>query len=544
MTMLAALAVRAAVVLLATLLAAIVLRRATAATRHRVWTLGVVSVLALPLAAIAVPEWQVLPSIEAPTPIAIESAPTTTADRTPLPSPARAESTSRNDVTFTTASPLDIAHVALTIWAVVALLLLAHIAIGIFGVRRLVRRARPANARVNELLAATEVNARGRRVRVIVSDEIAMPMTWGASPAALLLPVDAVEWSDERIRAVLLHEIAHILRRDWLTHALARIAAAVHWFNPLAWVALRAMTRERERACDDYVLLQGALATDYAGHLLDIARAGHHGLRHAIAPAMARRSELEGRLLSILTPHRLLPSPVAGRVMTLAAIAVTIAIAAASPIAQTLPETQPPQTTAPPRMRHGMSGTEGTDATRVRVLTESLDDVSADVREKAALGLAMTEDRSAIAPLIEALHDSDDQVREKAALGLGFRSESSVIDPLLAALGDSSAQVREKAAIGLGMRRDPRVTDALLKAASDSDAQVREKVILALGLTGDPRATAAIAAAAKDPDAQVREKAVTALTLLKSDSRETQEAIRAGVAGALRLFGDLANPRE
>jgi hypothetical protein len=416
----------------------------------------------------------------------------------------------------------------------------------VVGVRRLARRARPADRRWNDLVAAA-VDDGGRRVRLLVSDEIAMPMTWGSKPALLILPVEALTWSDERARVVLLHEIAHVLRTDWLTHALARLVAALHWFNPLAWVALHAMTRERERACDDYVLLHGTRASDYATHLLDIARAGQPGLRHAIAPAMARRSELEGRLLSILTPHRLQPGPFAGRVMTAIAVATTTAIAAATPAAGRIPD--PPAVTknSPIGARAQLMGTQD-DRTlaeeSVEAMVQDLGDPSADVREDAALGLAMTEDRSAIQPLVDALNDPDEQVREKAALGLSFRSESSVVGPLLAALGDRSAQVREKAAIGLGMRRLPHVTDALIDAAADPSSQVREKVIIALGLTGDPRATPVIVAATKDPDPQVREKAVSALAIQNSGSAEIQEAIRAGVAGALRLFGRQINPEK
>jgi beta-lactamase regulating signal transducer with metallopeptidase domain len=550
MTLFAVLAVRAAVILCATFLAALALRRATAAARHRVWTLGVIGVLALPLASVALPEWQVLPSVEAKFPVAIGTAFRTRTTAAPAP---RSVAPENKVPTPAATSPRDTARLAIAMWALVSCVLVAHIAIGIARVRRLARRARPGDRRWNDLLAATEVNVHGRRVRLLVSDDIAMPMTWGSRPALLIVPAEALAWSDERARVVLLHEIAHVLRADWLTHALARLVAAVHWFNPLAWMALHAMTRERERACDDYVLLHGTRASDYAAHLLDIARAGQTGLRHAIAPAMARRSELEGRLLAILTPHRLQPGPLAGPLMTVIAVATTTVIAAATPMTDTashfdsVPDLPIVSRTSPIGARAVLMGTSDDGSAgreSVKALVQGLEDPSSDIREDAALGLAMTEDRSAIQPLIEALNDPDEQVREKAALGLSFRSESSVIDPLLAALGDPSAQVREKAAIGLGMRRLPRVTDALIAAASDSDSQVREKVIVALGLTGDPRATSVIVAATKDPDAQVREKAVTAVGMLKSGSPQIQEAIRAGVAGALRLLGGRINPEE
>jgi len=84
----------------------------------------------------------------------------------------------------------------------------------------------------------------------------------------------------------------------------------------------------------------------------------------------------------------------------------------------------------------------------------------------------------------------------------------------LGALKDPDAQVREKAAIGLAFRRDPRIMEPLLAAMEDGDSQVREKAAIALGASGDPRAIPALTRATRDPDSQVREKAVSGLVLL------------------------------
>jgi beta-lactamase regulating signal transducer with metallopeptidase domain len=473
-------------------------RRAAATTRHLIWTVAVIGTLTLPVAGWIVPTWEVLPSTvredspSAKVDLEREHAVTRPSPAAPSPDAGVNRALAR----------IDASEWAVPAWAVMASLLFLRFLAGVGTVRRLARHARPAGARWRALLdqVAAELSVR-QPVRLLASADIAMPMTFGGTRPLLLIPVAASEWSDDRIRVVLLHELAHIRRADWLTHALGRLLVALHWFNPLAWVAMRAMTRERERACDDCVIAHGARPSDYAAHLLDIASAPvRRSLACAVAPAMARPSELEGRLLSILSAHARRSNKRVSTLVVLAAIGATLGVAAAGPedqqavdasLVSRLPSTPlrpgKPAPTARPMVGAGFS----------RLAEEPQRD-----------------DTPAMSALIDALQDSSTDVREKAALGLAFRSEQEVVDPLIGALGDESSQVREKAAIGLGLRRDPRAVDALLKAATDPDSQVREKVILGLGFSGDPRAIEVVAAAMKDPDDQVREKAVTAYTFL------------------------------
>jgi TonB family protein len=98
----------------------------------------------------------------------------------------------------------------------------------------------------------------------------------------------------------------------------------LNWWNPLAWATWRAFLRERERAADDLVLSSGATATSYAEHLLEIARTMQPQPGTAAAAlAMARRSQLEGRLMAILDSGIQRTQP--RRATALAAIALAIA---------------------------------------------------------------------------------------------------------------------------------------------------------------------------------------------------------------------------
>src|SRR5437773_4151546 len=84
---------------------------------------------------------------------------------------------------------------------------------------------------------------------------------------------------------------------------ISRMVCAFYWFNPLVWVAARRMCIERERACDDLVLNGGCKASEYAGHLVEIAR-GFRRAPQAVAIAMARPSGLERRVIRILDQSR------------------------------------------------------------------------------------------------------------------------------------------------------------------------------------------------------------------------------------------------
>jgi hypothetical protein len=186
------------------------------------------------------------------------------------------------------------------------LLLFARLIRQQFTVGRLLARAIPLDDRQWSALLAETAAAMGvvRPVRLLQSADVAMPIACGILRPGVLLPVAAGTWTMERRRAVLLHELAHVSRRDCLTQTIASLACAVHWFNPLAWWAARQLRVERELACDDRVLASGTGAREYAGHLLEIAYAGSGRCTPALAVGMARPGQLEGRMLAALDDSR------------------------------------------------------------------------------------------------------------------------------------------------------------------------------------------------------------------------------------------------
>lgn len=305
---------------LAALAVTATLRRASAATRHLVWRLAFAGLLALPVLAAFTPAWRVtLPvpaeAVRLAEPLSpIERAPEAPRTAGPIERPLAAATASPKPSPVSLlarvaawGSALSWKALALGIWLAGALAVLAPLAVSLLRVRYQRRQARPGTdaAWIETLDDARAGLGIRRGIELVQGSDEVMPMTWGWRRPVILLPAGSGSWPASRRRAVLLHELAHIARGDYLTQLVSELARAFHWWNPLAWIATGKLRLESEHACDDQVLTAGARASDYAGDLLEIARS----LRavRATAPAglaMARPSELTGRLLAVLDPRR------------------------------------------------------------------------------------------------------------------------------------------------------------------------------------------------------------------------------------------------
>ena len=72
--------------------------------------------------------------------------------------------------------------------------------------------------------------------------------TWGWRRPVVMLPASASEWSAERMHIVLLHELAHVRRSDWMLLMAAETLRCVWWFNPFAWMVRARLRRESEHS--------------------------------------------------------------------------------------------------------------------------------------------------------------------------------------------------------------------------------------------------------------------------------------------------------
>ena len=144
----------------------------------------------------------------------------------------------------------------------------------------------------------------GRGVDLLLGPRPGLVATWGWRRPVVMLPVSASEWPAERMHVVLLHELAHVRRGDWVLQMSAEALRCVWWFNPLVWAVRARLRRESEHAADDLVLARGVPAATCAGHLVELVKeVRKHRRTWLPAPAMARPSHLERRLSAMLNPR-------------------------------------------------------------------------------------------------------------------------------------------------------------------------------------------------------------------------------------------------
>jgi beta-lactamase regulating signal transducer with metallopeptidase domain len=554
---------KATLILVAALGITVAMQRGSAGARHLVWLSTLAIVLLVPAVTAWMPQLplRILPPRAQTS--AIESAPVVT----PLSESQKKIETAANTPAVTT-SPAAIAtedagfvsrlsglSLALTVWGAIAFALAVWLGYGALMVRRIVRNSNPLDTSdwLTPLYEVADRLELEEPPRLLGSSEAKMPFACGFLKPTIVLPSDCDTWSPDRRRAVLLHELAHVKRHDLVGHTLGRIVCAVYWFHPLVWTAAKQLRNESERACDDLALSCGARASDYAEHLLDIVTSVRRDSTPAVALAMARRKEFEGRMLAILDPELRHSTPSrrqsAALIGSLALIAVVVGAAAPAPrvaAAKTRVATQAPGVDPQftPRDVPAAECCDNNDNTIDRAIDKAVDKsldktidrhrvrsydkdinktVSKAVNSSIVTSVQTATQNSIETATREAIKQSTSFVGKSVGDIVGSilsgKAPAKTDDrPVLLAnilRTDSDPQLRRTAAWGLSEFADTRVAvDALAEALrKDSDASVREMAAWALA-DGDDNSTAVAAlssAIRSDANENVRVTAVWAL---------------------------------
>ena len=188
-------------------------------------------------------------------------------------------------------------------WAAIASWMLLRLAIVHWRQRQLVKESEIVvdthwRSIVNRIAWHSRLNP--ERIEIRTGDNIPIPMVTGLFRTLILLPPQYESWSRADREMVLRHEMAHLKRRDLHWQFLALIVRAVYWFQPLTWRSWQKLQVERECACDDIALNQGARPTSFATMLHKMA-AEYAGAAVPGGIAMAERYRLEERVARALS---------------------------------------------------------------------------------------------------------------------------------------------------------------------------------------------------------------------------------------------------
>lgn len=340
---------RGALVLALLVLGAFTFRRTSASFLRRYWRCGLVMLLAASAVSLAPPfltlqsnlvasqaNEPTTPSPATSTSTAAHSERVSGASRVTLedvmglpPQEAAVPRASTEEQTAASAL-ITIPNILAALWLCGALFLTIRKLIGSMAAWRLRRTATevtspPWNDDLENLRAELSLSA---KVTLREHPALRSPIVMGHRRPVIILPSDHASFSAQERRAVLLHELSHVLHRDSLFRWITTLAKVLHWPNPLMWAAERSLRLAEERASDDSVLRTGIPGPLYAEFLSRLARGGtpiigSSGL--AGESAMAQPSGLLSRVQAILRPKQTRTLPGLWSSLTLVTLGLSLA---------------------------------------------------------------------------------------------------------------------------------------------------------------------------------------------------------------------------
>jgi beta-lactamase regulating signal transducer with metallopeptidase domain len=275
-------------------------KRSSAGSRHWLWMLALAGVAILPLAARLTPPLRVVPwnppeAIVAPA-AAVETIGTPAieiaSDERNVPSVAwPVISGTSVGVSESADTPIDLQTAIAIIWILGTLVFVARLIRAHFVARRILGSSYIAR---QPPIGSVEVR---------YSADVELPFTYGLMKPVVILPANADSWSASQMKATLTHEMAHARRGDGLALLVTQCVVAFYWWHPVVWVAARAASADRERACDDAVLREGMRASDYGQCLLAHADAVSAWKSKPLATVMFGHSAgIGARVAALLDP--------------------------------------------------------------------------------------------------------------------------------------------------------------------------------------------------------------------------------------------------
>lgn len=142
-----------------------------------------------------------------------------------------------------------------------------------------------------------------RRITLFLTERSEVPSAWGVLRPVIVLPLSMATYlSPAQVEGILLHELAHIRRHDYLVNLLQNVVETALFYHPAVWWVSAVVRREREHLCDDVAVAQMGDPVLYARALLFLEER-----RQIPRPALsAKGGHLMNRIARILNPQ---PAP-------------------------------------------------------------------------------------------------------------------------------------------------------------------------------------------------------------------------------------------
>jgi beta-lactamase regulating signal transducer with metallopeptidase domain len=318
------------------------LRAVNAATRHAIWWAALAGVI-----------W-----------LALVSSPHVGLNPVPVTGSAPGVGTIAPEPLFHAPSVAPVlVSVFVGVWVAVALVKLIRLVPSLHALYALRDRCRAFPAHIEARLPLwLESQQSGRRAQLMICDAVPGATVLGFDRPTIAVPSSLVQaLSLDELDQIVLHEHAHVRRRDDWMRLAQRLIEAVLWIHPAVAYIGRALNREREMACDEWVVARTSLPKAYARCLARAAEVRGRAAAPLLGPALFGEHDLIRRVDRLLAAK----GAVRRRVSVMSATAAACTIAATSVQLTALPlvgeyvEVLLPGVTAPAgRMVSGASPVE------------------------------------------------------------------------------------------------------------------------------------------------------------------------------------------
>jgi beta-lactamase regulating signal transducer with metallopeptidase domain/preprotein translocase subunit SecD len=311
--------IQVAIVFVAVMILTWLLQNKSAHVRYLLWLLVAIKCLTPPLMIFSVP---VLPAETLPVILPAQSSPiehqqapiifeqpksietVTVVDKPQQTLPVSIESRKSNFE-----NPLTSTGVLLSAWAAGAacyLLWALGKAVRLAVCLRRIRRPLPAQLMIEQIEMLTRLWDYPGGFNVWLVDGINQPFVWGLWRGAIYLPTRFQNIQGDKQKAIVLHEMAHVVRLDAFVNLIQILIQGVFWFHPLVWLANRAIRQEREKCCDEIAVARlGTAPKEYGSAIVDtLLQEAQAGLAIPTLAVAGPVKNIEDRIKTIMQPGR------------------------------------------------------------------------------------------------------------------------------------------------------------------------------------------------------------------------------------------------